>query len=387
MKPYAFVTNDYGKTWKSIAAGLNGYVHIVMEDPKTPSLLYAGTEFGVFASFDRGDHWTDLRLGLPHLPVVDMVVHPRDNDLVIATHARGFYILDDVTPLQRLAAATDKKVALFPPMRATRYTPASDTSTLGNRVWVAPNKPYGAIISYYLSSPAQNVSVTILGANGAPLQRLAGAGNAGLNRVVWNLREPGCSTAPEATGGRRGGRGGGQGPRAMPGEYRVRLDAAGESAEEKFTVRLDPRVQATPADLEAYSHEVKRLYGMQCSIDASLARITSIKAQVTATSAKLAESELKTLAEELKRQLTSIEAELEPPSNDPEHLNLRRRLTWLVDQVQNYSGRPTGAQVEWIGVFESQLRPLLLRLNDVVENRLPKFNQELKARGLAPVGQ
>ncbi len=103
FRPYAFLTTDYGKTWKSIAAGLNGYVHIVMEDPKTPNLLYAGTEFGVFASFDRGDHWTDLRLGLPRLSVVDMVAHPRDNDLIIATHARGFYILDDVTPLQQLS--------------------------------------------------------------------------------------------------------------------------------------------------------------------------------------------------------------------------------------------------------------------------------------------
>jgi photosystem II stability/assembly factor-like uncharacterized protein len=388
MKPYAFITSDYGKTWKSIAAGLNGYVNIVMEDPKTPALLYAGTEFGVFASFDRGEHWTDLRLGLPHIPVVDMVVHPRDNDLVIATHARGFYILDDVTPLQRLAAAMSKKVALFPPMRATRYTPASDTSVLGNRVWVALNKPYGAIISYYLNSPAQSAAIMILAANGAPIQRLAGTVAPGINRVVWNLREPGCSVTPEGSSGRRGGRGGGgQGPRAMPGEYRVRLEANGETVEEKLTVRLDPRVETTPADLEAYSHEVKRLYGMQCSIDVSLAKITTLRSQVTATSAKLEAAELKVLAEDLKRQLASIEAELEPPPNDPEHLNLRRRLTWLVDQVQNYSGRPTSAQVEWIGIFEGQLKPLLLRLNDVVENRLPKFNDRLKEAGLPPVEQ
>jgi len=173
----------------------------------------------------------------------------------------------------------------------------------------------------------------------------------------------------------------------MPGEYSVRLEAGGESAQEKLTVRLDPRVHATSADLEAYSREVKRLYGMQCSIDASLARITSLKTQVTAVSAKLAESELRTLAEDLKRQLTSIEVDLEPPSNDPEHLNLRRRLTWLVDQVQNYSGRPTSAQVEWIETFESQLRPLLLRLNDVVENRVPRLNEKLKAAGVPPVGQ
>jgi hypothetical protein len=255
-------------------------------------------------------------------------------------------------------------------------------------VWVAPNKPYGAIISYYLSGPAPSANITILAAAGAPIQRLSGTASPGINRVVWNLREPGCSVAPEATGGRRGGRGGpGQGPRAMPGDYRVRLEANGETVEEKLTVRLDPRVQATPADLEAYSREVKRLYGMQCSIDASLAKITTLRSQVTATSAKLEASELKALAEDLKQQLSTIEADLEPPPNDPEHLNLRRRLTWLVDQVQNYSGRPTNAQVEWIGIFEGQLKPLLLRLNELVENRLPKFNDRLKAAGLPPVGQ
>jgi hypothetical protein len=254
-------------------------------------------------------------------------------------------------------------------------------------VWVAPNKPYGAIVSYYLASAGPTAALTILGANGTTLQRLSGPANPGLNRVVWNLREPGCSAGAETAGGRRGGRGAGQGPRAMPGDYRVRLEVSGETVEESFSVRLDPRVHATPGDLEAYSREVKRLYGMECSIDASLARIASIKNQVTAVSPKLAEAELKALVEDLKRQLTAIEVDLEPPPDDPEHLNLRRRLTWLVDQVQNYSGRPTSAQVEWIGIFESQLSPLLLRLNDVVENRLPKLNERLKAAGLAPVAQ
>ena len=386
MKPYAFVTTDYGKTWKSIAAGLNGYAHIVSEDPRNPDLLYAGTEFGIFASFDRGAHWTDLRLGLPHLPVVDLVVHPRDNDLVIASHARGFYILDDATPLQHLASAMEKEVALFPPMRATRYTPASDTSVLGNRVWVAPNKPYGAIVSYYLGAPAQGVSLTILSADGATAQRLAGTGNRGLNRVVWNLRQAGCSASP-AGGGRRGGRGGSaQGPRSMPGEYRIRLEALGQTVQEKFTVRLDPRVHATQSDLDAYWHDVERLYGMQCSIDTSLARIAVLKSRLTASSQKLVQAELKTLAQDLEKQLSSVEADLEPPADDPEHLNLRRRLTWLVDQVQNFSGRPTAAQDEWIGIFESQLNGVKLRLNDVIEKGLPDFNRRLNAAGYAPGG-
>ena len=106
-----FATSDYGATWTNLSEGLRGYAHIVLEDPKQPRLLYVGTEVGIWASFDRGATWQDLRLGLPPLAVVDMKVHPRDNDLVIATHARGFYVLDNIGPLREIspqvAAAAD----------------------------------------------------------------------------------------------------------------------------------------------------------------------------------------------------------------------------------------------------------------------------------------
>ncbi len=388
MKPYAFVTTDYGKTWTNIAAGLNGYAHIVLEDPKNPDLLYAGTEFGVFASFDKGAHWTDLRLGLPHLPVVDMVVHPRDNDLILATHARGFYIMDDLTPLQQLAGVTSKKTALFKPMRATRYVPASDTSVLGNRVWVSPNKPYGTIISYYVASKAAgNAEFTILDKSGSVLQSLSGPANAGINRVVWNLRESVCEV--EGGGGRGGraasARNAGNGPRVLPGEYRVRMALAGETAEETFTVRLDPRVKSTPQDMDAYYTEVKKLYGMECSISGALSKISSVDAQMGAIAPQLTDAQVKAIAADLARQLHTIEADLEPPAADPEHLNLRRRLNWLVNQVQNYSGKPTKAQVEWIAIFEAQLKPLLMELNNVLENRLPSFNDRLRTLRVAPI--
>ncbi|HZD06511.1 MAG TPA: hypothetical protein VE173_16480, partial [Longimicrobiales bacterium] len=133
---YAFVTRDFGETWTPVGHGLRGYVHVVREDPRQPGLLYAGTELGVFTSFDSGRSWTDLRLGLPHLAVRDLKVHPRDNDLVIATHARGFYVLDDVTPLQRLAEARARPVELFPPLppvrpRAAAGVPAAAPAGVG----------------------------------------------------------------------------------------------------------------------------------------------------------------------------------------------------------------------------------------------------------------
>jgi photosystem II stability/assembly factor-like uncharacterized protein len=383
--PYAFVTTDYGKTWRKISNGLRGYVHIVMEDPKEPNLLYAGTELGIFASFDAGASWTDLRLGLPPLAVVDMKVHPRDNDLIIATHARGFYILDDATPLQQLARAMTRRVALFKPMRATRYTPASDTSVLGNRVWVARNKPYGASISYYLAEAAagnERVELSILDAAGRVVQTLDGARSAGVNRVVWDLREAACGNV-QAGAGRSRFQGGGV--RALPGEYKVRLTAFGQTVEESFTVRLDPRIKASREDLDVYYREVKRIETMDCSTTQALSQIQSLDSQLANLDRTVADAEIKAEAAAVRKELRAIAVELSGDPRDPEHLNLRGKLNWLTIQVGGYSGRPTNAQIEWIGRFNDQLDKLLTQLDGVKRGSLAKLNVRLSAAKLPPI--
>src|SRR5262245_12169462 len=237
---YVFVTTDFGKTWRQVSNGLKGYVHVVKEDPKEANLLYAGSELGIYASLDRGATWTDLRLGLPHLAVVDLVVHPRDNDLVIATHARGFYILDDITPLQQVAGGrvSSGGPVLFPPMPAVRYIPASDTSVLGNRVWVAPNQPYGAILNYYLPEAAPSgVTFNVLDRGGRTVSVFNGPGAKGVNRTNWNLAEISqCGAPPSGRGPGRGGRGGGgTWIRSIPGDYTVRLTALGKDVEQPVT--------------------------------------------------------------------------------------------------------------------------------------------------------
>ena len=376
FRPHAFMTNDYGRTWKDISAGLKSYTHIVMEDPKESRLLFAGTELGIFASFDRGETWTDLRLGEPPISVVDIKVHPRENDLIIASHAGGFYILDDVTPLQQLARAMSRKIALFPPMRATRYVQASDTSVLGNAVWVARNKPYGAIISYYLAGASSGpVQLAILDSAGNTLQTLGGTGNAGINRVVWGLQGPGCQIAGSATAvaGGRGGRGAGGGLRVMPGQYRVRLTALGETAEQPLTVRLDPRVKASPEDLSIYSREVNKMQGTQCLIMSANGRIGGVEPQLAALEGKLPNVELRALAANVSKEVTTVRAELSEVSS---------RLRWLVEQVGNYLGRPTVAQIEWIGIYDQRVRAAAARLDALWKGDLARLNTNLQAAGL-----
>jgi photosystem II stability/assembly factor-like uncharacterized protein len=364
--PYVFVTNDYGTTWRRISDGLAGYIHVVKEDPKEPNLIYAGSELGMFASLDRGARWTDLRLGLPHLAVVDLVVHPRDNDLVIATHARGFYILDDVTPLQQMAASgfSVTRPILFPPMPAVRYIPASDTSVLGNRVWVARNAPYGAIINYYLPQAAgSGVAFAVVDRSGRTVSTFSGPGVEGVNRTAWNLSElSSCGPAPAGGGRGRGGRGGGAGGgtwvRAIPGEYTVRLTALGTTLQQPVIVRRDPRVAATTADMDVWYASAQKIERTECTLDRAVADLAEVERQI----ALRPDGPEK---EALRRELRPVVLALRGDAKDPGHVNLPSRLNWLTIQVGNNSGRPTAAQMEWIGKYADQTAAAIAKLEEI----------------------
>ena len=351
--PYAFATSDFGRTWRSIAEGLKGYVHIVKEDPRTPGLLFAGTELGVFVSFDAGNRWIDLRLGIPPVPVPDLVFQTKANDLVIATHARGFYILDDITPLQKLAETVraGAAAALFPPVPPIRYTPASDTSVLSDRVFTAPNKPYGAILSYYLAAPEPGgtVRLEILDAGGTPIRDLDGPGAAGINRVVWNLREDLRSVLKEIDAGPDFEPGPWtQGMTVLPGEYLVRLRAAGRVLEQKLTVRLDPRLSVSADDLKAYASAVRRITRLSVAMEAALDRLRKNEAR---------------LAEPERGRMASLREKLRPPSDRPENWNLMGKLGWLERQVPGCTARPTDAQMELIGELEARFAEIIKEID------------------------
>jgi photosystem II stability/assembly factor-like uncharacterized protein len=370
--PRAFATSDFGRTWRPIGEGLKGYVHIVKEDPRTPGLLFAGTELGVFVSFDAGANWTDLRLGIPPVPVPDLVFQAKANDLVIATHARGFYILDDITPLQKLAESirAGAKAALFAPVPPIRYTPASDTSVLGDRLFLAPNKPYGAIISYYLESPepGNTVHLEILDAAGTALRDLKGPGAAGLNRVVWNLRDdlrsvlkdipadPDLKLSPWE-----------EGMKVMPGEYLVRLRAAGQTQEQRFAVRLDPRLQVSAEDLKAYESAVRRITKLALAMEATMDRIRKTDARLVAAEKDASSPEEKDRIAAARVRLAAVGAKLRPPADHPENWNLMAKLNWFQRQIPNCTGRPTNAQMEFLGVFEAQFAEVLKEFGAIRE--------------------
>jgi photosystem II stability/assembly factor-like uncharacterized protein len=250
LKPYLFVTRDYGKSWQSIVNDLptSGNIQVVREDPRNRNLLYVGTEFGLYVSINGGKNWQRFMNNLPTARVDDILIHPRDNDLIVATHARGVWIMDDITALQQLTdAVTTQDAALLNVRPAVAWLNDQQAGQYvgGQTHFIGENAPRGAAISYYLkSAPAGDVRITISDSAGRAIRTLPGTKNAGLNRVMWNLA-PGPPPGQEGGqggggqgGGGRGGRGGGGGA-VDPGTYLVTLDVGGKKLTTPVTVLQD----------------------------------------------------------------------------------------------------------------------------------------------------
>ena len=238
--PYAFMTTDYGKTWHKITGDLPAsaaWTHVVREDPRNRNLLYIGTEMGVWASWDKGVHWMSIRGDLPPYPVRDIQVHPRDNDLLLATHGRGLYIMDDISALQNLGAVQTADATLFDIRPATRWVQWSRDGNLGQKKWTGENPPAGALITYFLKTqPPGEVNITISDKDGRTVRRMRRASDdAGLNRVAWDLR----TDAPA---------GGGGGRRWARGRRRRRSPARRmPTRHSPRSARAEPRRRATPS--------------------------------------------------------------------------------------------------------------------------------------------
>ncbi|MBO6573825.1 MAG: hypothetical protein JJ896_00290 [Rhodothermales bacterium] len=248
---YLYVTDDAGETWRSITTGLpHGRVlRTLREDPREPNALYLGAEIGLFVSVDRGETWTEWTANLPTAAVNDLVVHPRDNDLVLGTHGRGIWILDDLGPIQ--AAARGDASPLFEPPTARMIRYRSERGHAGDMIFYGQNPARGALITYQLARgvSASDVALDILGLDGSHVRSLRVDTSAGMHRTTWNFRHEDLAPAPADTTGGRAGRTGfaPSGPMALPGQYRVRLTLAGEVFEQPLTVMEDPRLEVDPA--------------------------------------------------------------------------------------------------------------------------------------------
>lgn len=255
---YLWRSDDRGATWRDVTGNLpaDRVLRTVREDPRNPDVLWLGTELGLFVTTDGGTHWVELKNNMPTLPFNDLRIHPRDNDLVLASHGRGVWILDQVNAIQELTPrvlASPAHLFSIQPAEQIRYR--SEKAHTGDMYWAGENPPAGAIIDYYLREPGGEPGLVVLDAAGAEVARLKPTTAAGINRVVWNLRH---ASLPASPGGRAGATGP-AGPWVVPGTYTVRMTAGGATQEQKVEVREDPRVQV-PAQLrQAWTADLVRI--------------------------------------------------------------------------------------------------------------------------------
>jgi len=331
--PYAYMTTDFGRTWKPIMGDLPanaGWVHVVREDPRNKNLFYIGAEMGAWASWDRGAHWSSLRGDLPVVQVRDIQVHPRENDILLATHGRGLYIMDDATALQQLgdASASAAGVVLFDIRNTARWNMWSRDGNLGQKAWSGANPPLGAMISYYLKAePKGAVDVSISDKDGKVVRRMTRVSDmAGVNRISWDLRldaapgdgGPGGGGGRGAGGGggaaggaqpdtslaalrerRRaaleagdtpaggegegggGGFGGGGAPSVLPGTYTVALRVDGNSYTKTVQVENDPRSDMTPAQLTVQYTAALKMRDVTASVNRIITNVDDLLRQTT----------------------------------------------------------------------------------------------------------
>jgi photosystem II stability/assembly factor-like uncharacterized protein len=244
FKPHLFKTSDYGETWTRISANLpeRGHVNAIREDLKNPRLLYVATEAGVFVSLDGGQAWTKFMNNLPAVPADDLVIHPREQDLVLATHGRSFYILDDTSPLQQLTPEVLAQDAhLFtvrPAVLWNRDVPHHRGG--GTAIFRAQNPPDGAIVSYYLKTGASELRIQVLDALGSVVREMTGPREPGIHRVQWDLRRATPAGARPVNNPLTGTTLAPAGPLVAPGDYAVRLTTGGRTVTTSLRVERDP---------------------------------------------------------------------------------------------------------------------------------------------------
>jgi hypothetical protein len=307
MGPMVYKATEYGAKWQPLATpaapkGLHGYAHVVREDPVNRGLLYAGTEMGLWISNDDGGSWAQFNGGdFPPVAVRDIAIHPRDHDLVLATHGRGIWIIDDLTPLRALTPALLNEEAAFLPTRPqVQRVLAGGGWVEGDASYAAPSAPRSVMITYYQKARHLfgKLKLEVLDDKGRVVDTLPASKRRGINRVAWsmNVAPPRVPPAAQLAGSAT------RGPRVVPGVYTVRMTKGSKVYESKITVGLDPRSPFTVADRREQFDAAMTVHAMFGTMSDLVARIQAVRGGAGAASSKLPEgdslrNQLKTLAE------------------------------------------------------------------------------------------
>ncbi|PYX68038.1 MAG: glycoside hydrolase, partial [Acidobacteria bacterium] len=423
LHPYIYRTHDSGKTWQKIVNGIadSEPVNTVREDPERKGLLFAGTERTVYLSFDDGDHWQSLRLNLPATSIRDLVVH--QDDIVIGTHGRSFWILDNITPLRQLnPQVAGSQVYFFVPQATYRMRRNNNTDTpLPPEEPAGKNPPDGAILDYYLKPAASGpVVLEISDEPGKLVRRFSSAdkpepvnekdlvvpaywirppqllsAESGMHRFVWNLHYPPPDAleheypisaiyhdTPRYP----------LGPAVLPGKYTVKLMAGGASYTQPLTIKMDPRVKTSPAGLQQqFELEMKITEAMHRNYDA-LQQLRKVRSQLKDLRQRAGQGPTANAITALEKTLTELEgskggfgAQYLSTSEGRSLARLNSALTSLLGTVDSADAAPTTQAIGMFGDVQQALEQQLSRWQEIRKQEIPTLNATIRQAGLSPI--
>jgi hypothetical protein len=390
MKPYLFKTTDYGKTWTALPLeSVRGYAHVIKEDTVNPKLLFLGTEFGLWVSIDGGQRWMQFKgSNFPNVAVRDIVVHPRDADLIVATHGRGIWIVDDISPLRNLTPQLMAEEAGFlPTPPAVQWIETFGGWPGGDAAFVGETRSTEAFIPYYQKTRHifGDLKIEIFDDQGKLIDTVPSSKHRGVNRATWNMHVRPPKTPPAASAMFQTN----VGPRIVPGTYTVKMTKGDKTYTSKLNVVLDPRAKFSVEDRRAnYDLAMKignTLNHMSWAVDA----IVGVREAANQNAAKLKASDaLRAKLSDLAMKTDAIRGKIVATKEGGAitgEERLREFTGGLYGDVTNYEGRPTYEQVARADVLSRELEDVIKEFQTLTSQQLPAINKLLQSKKLKPI--
>jgi photosystem II stability/assembly factor-like uncharacterized protein len=392
VKPYVYKTTDYGKSWTALgaqASGIRGYAHVIKEDTVNPNLLFLGTEFGLSISVDGGQHWAQYKgSDFPSTAVRDIVVHARESDLVLATHGRGIWIIDDITPWRVLTPdLMSKEAALIPGKPAVQYFQSNGGWPEGDESFTGRSRPNDAQITYYQRGRHifGDLKIEILDERGKVVDSITGSKHRGLNRASWpmRLRPPAVPPAANVLFDAA------IGPRLLPGAYTIKMTKGDNVYTQKLNVVLDPRAKFSVTDRKAQFDLVMKVYNSIEHMTYTVDAIEGVRNAAGERAAKLPEknplrAQLQQLVEKCEGLRSKIVATKEGGAITGEE-RIRELLGQLYGNVNNYEGRPTEYQAARAESLAHELEDVITEFKTLTQKELGTINPALKKNKLEAI--
>ncbi|MEM6260927.1 MAG: glycosyl hydrolase [Bacteroidota bacterium] len=385
--PYVYTTQNGGKTWTRLGENqIDGNCYVIRQDPVQPNLLFVGTEFGLYVSVDGGKKWVRFNGNVPQVPVMDLLIHPQAQDLIIGTHGRGIMIVDDLTPIRALREEMLEKDLVILPSRPFLIRANEGIQKFpGDDEFVGANPPNSAYITYYLKKRPifGKMEINIYDKNDVMVKTLSGTRRKGLNRVEWNIRRkaPRVPRSPSFSASAMFG------PTVEPGTYRVELTKDGTTYTDSIEIQFDNNSPHDESDRKANHEAIVKAYNL-------LEELAFVEAQVRTLADQTASIEQQVTSEDLKSQLTSLNKRLEEKREQlvatklgriTGQIRLRERLAEVYGALNNFQGAPSPAIMANLANIEQAIIDEQAFLNELIQGELLELNQMLKKRDMPPV--